>query len=772
VAKQDFSSNDAVKVQWTSTTTVELAKQFSKSLGLTFQAIVQACFAQMLMQKQTRSDLLFGTIQAGRSFASGADQIIGPCMNTVPIRAQIAQGQTFTELAQAMHQNNVDMMPYVHTPLRRIQRLAAKGPLFDSLLVFQNVPESRSTFELWESVIDDSSVEFPLAVECEVGEKIQWTVAMHGGYLESADAFLTELDMLLASNIKDAASQVVQSSLFETSNSAKETADDKDGELDEVETKIASAVSKIAKVDAKELTADTSIFALGLDSISAVELSRLLRVQSISLSVGQILRNPTVREMRIAMNQKNGSLEKSVAKTVSFDKAVLGRLALQLNCSQNDIVKVLPCTATQAYFYSAWSKLKGGRFMSNFAFQMRDTDKEAVMQRWSSLVDRHGILRTAIAVVDKELWQVVLSTELSQKRAQSKCFVSTISEALRTHYASDDFEAPSLLRSPISLELVEAKDASVLLLSIHHVFYDAYSIALLLAALQSDSNDLIPYDDFSAAFGKPNQDAIDFWKGYLQDARPFYLTPQNASSSLETSSILSPKSEFETQLDYFSPCFDAGLLQQKAQELQVTPQSLLLAAVGRALGQQEGKTSVTVGLYAAGRGLNFDKIDRLLGPTVNVLPVRMELNNAALVNEVHKDLIAMNGPMQQTSVATMHSLAGFDQAGGLVDVTLNVLPRTTAADTKANVLEDYGRLPEDCVAMTRHKYTTSFDKHAQRFEDLDDHVKHCVQPAVDIEVEYSADGKSLSFGVFCAQTYYSSAQAAKLVQHIWDIALT
>ncbi|ORY77005.1 hypothetical protein BCR37DRAFT_415360 [Protomyces lactucae-debilis] len=767
LAKKALDPTKASKIRKRSNVKNQDLKRVARDLGVSLQSVIQSCFAKALMQRQNQADVIFGTIQAGRSFAADADRINGPCMNTVPLRAMVSPETTIGDLTYDMHLANIEMVPYIHASLRRIQKLAGKGPLFDSLLVIQNVPEIRTSFDLWTPVMDDSSVEFPLAVECEVGKNIEWTLACHEGFLEDPAQLLEALDVLLAETIKDTSSLVAKPHWFNASDRQQT----KSRELDPQEQEIALAIAEVAKVALGDVSSDTSIFSLGLDSISAVELSKKLRKKNIAISVGNILRNPSVREMKGLQHLDQKKVKRKAEGFVVLQASQLASIAKQLDCQGHNIQRVLPCTATQAYFFAAWAKLSGRRYMSNFAFKVLG-NTDAISRRWEQLVQRFGLFRTAFAVVDGNLCQVVLSHEVSVQPV-FRTFDCPMQEALARYYASDDFVSPDLKRCPALFTFIEASGSTTLLLALHHVLYDAYSIALVLKALQEDDLDIIAYDEFATEYGHPADDCLDFWRTYLREVKPFTLTPQNTSfvgSVLESIGVRSPHLN---QLDYFSPPFASTQLQNKAQRLGVTSQSLITAAIAQALGQQERKNEVVLGLYVAGRSLDIDNIDRLCGPTVNILPVRLDLTDTNLPAKVHQDLIQMNGAAQQTSIAQIHHAIGSSSPGGLIDVAVNVLPRGSAGPengTSCGALENFGRLPDECIASIRKCYSTAFDKHYARFEQLDSHNKNCVNPAVDIEVEYASDGKSLCFGVFCTEAMYSTSQASELIDKIWALA--
>lgn len=800
-------SSESRKIDKYSSVDLSLARLFCKTHGVSLQALIQATFARLLMEILKQSDTIFGVVQGGRAFAPEADKIIGPCMNTVPLRVKVAREDTFKDLLQHLHAKNIEMLEFIHTPLSQIQKQISKGPLFEALLVFQNSNETSDSMNIWETVREDSSVEFPLAVECNAGsDVIRWTVAVHDGYIVSPEKLPDRLDAILSDVISDATSLVVDHNWSwavkggaTSLSSATLDADQRQIIATEAERKIAKILCQMTEVEENNIFRDTSFFSLGLDSISVIELSRRLRTDNVKVSVGQILRNPTVRQLQhliassattrenSGVEQLNAAARSTLVHHPEISDADRHSLLANLDCGEMELETFHSATASQIYFLLAWKAAQGRRFMSNFVFRFQANERNCakLSQTWLRLQDDHEILRTAFATDfgKTRIWQCVFrKANNALKFYQSS--MNSISESISEYFASSEFGTPDLRRPPIGITVVTTGDCteSVAILTIHHALYDANSLNMLIRAL--DGNPIsrtLSYGEFSRQVSATVPSSVRFWSEYLQETNPTSFVSRHELSE----STRKPMA----QLDHFSKVNSrrAAIVDEKAQSYQLTYQALLLSAISRSIGTLAQTDHVTIGMYSSGRSLEMDGIDDLFGPTVNVIPIRFDnvrgdsMETAA--KQTHATLIEMNGLVQQVSVAEMHEATKWhDETGGLIDIAVNILPRRTSdmGWTKDNgdpLLEDYGRLTNKQVFWTppmvepslirlqinaiRKKYTD-----AMKTTSIDGFkYLHSVSPVLDMEIEI-VDGV-VNFGIFCDCLVLSEQEAETLVCSIW-----
>ncbi|WP_431042220.1 amino acid adenylation domain-containing protein [Streptomyces sp. P1-3] len=111
------------------------------ALGVTSNTLVQGAWAVLLSALTGRTDVVFGATVSGRSAAlAGVESMVGLFINTVPVRARCAPGDTRAELLTRLQSRQTDLLDHHHHSLADIHQAAGVDALFDTLVVFQSYP--------------------------------------------------------------------------------------------------------------------------------------------------------------------------------------------------------------------------------------------------------------------------------------------------------------------------------------------------------------------------------------------------------------------------------------------------------------------------------------------------------------------------------------------------------------------------------------------------------------------------------------------------------
>jgi amino acid adenylation domain-containing protein len=115
--------------------------------GVTLNTLVQCVWAIVLARYNDLSEVVFGTIVSGRPpDLAGVENMLGLCINAVPVRIRVEPDRPFTNLLQATLTAALQSQPGHHLPLAEIQALSPLGgQLFDHLLSFENYPVVRAS---------------------------------------------------------------------------------------------------------------------------------------------------------------------------------------------------------------------------------------------------------------------------------------------------------------------------------------------------------------------------------------------------------------------------------------------------------------------------------------------------------------------------------------------------------------------------------------------------------------------------------------------------
>ncbi|OTA03002.1 hypothetical protein A9Z42_0034380 [Trichoderma parareesei] len=482
---------------------VSEVSSFCRKQSISLQSLTQACWALVLAHRVGKLDVTFGVIMSGRDF-DGAGHIMFPTMNTVAIRC-ILHGSSASFL-RYLEASMADVRDHQSYPLRKIQKVAqvSSSELFNTLFMLQKFPYSSSEDSLLMSVDGAAAVDYPVSVEAEaVGDDLVWRVACQSRYVsdEGAGKLIQDLnhvlDFLVDSEDRDIlsfhddsvsigglphislATDAAQVDAVNETDSYTQHGED---ELDEMVLAIRKVLGSVLDIAAKSIRPESNLYHLGLDSISAIKLSSLLRKEGFYLSPRDFVKASSITHMaRLATRiQTNGSTiqAKQAVWTAAKDMDVVNLLA-SVGISEGDVEMVLPALPMQVYMISAWQNAEGHVFYPQFRFRVEGhVSVEQIQSAWQSLVAQTPILRT-----------IFLATDSSQQ--------PIVQAILKSDYrcAGDSTTTKPMVR----FDAVKRDDNHIeMRLKIHHALYDG---ALLFAAyakiLASDEHTGVEHNDGS-----------------------------------------------------------------------------------------------------------------------------------------------------------------------------------------------------------------------------------------------------------------------------------
>ncbi|HEX8820243.1 MAG TPA: amino acid adenylation domain-containing protein, partial [Archangium sp.] len=149
-AKRGELDHQERRVQFTAATTAAL-QSFARQHQVTLNTLVQAAWGLVLARYSGERDVIFGATVSGRPpDLEGAEEMMGLFINTLPVRVQLRPGDTVVTWLQRFQAQQLEMRQYEHSPLVQVQTWSEvpRGlPLFDSILVFENLPVDTAVKE-------------------------------------------------------------------------------------------------------------------------------------------------------------------------------------------------------------------------------------------------------------------------------------------------------------------------------------------------------------------------------------------------------------------------------------------------------------------------------------------------------------------------------------------------------------------------------------------------------------------------------------------------
>jgi ferricrocin synthase len=662
---------------------IPLAKirEFCRSMSITLQTLGQTCWAFLLASYTRRLNIAFGAVLSCRD-TDDANELMFPLMNTVAVRSVIHG--SIEDMLHYMQANGNSIRQYQHFPLRRAQAFAgdSDGRLFDTLFIYQGRSRGSVSAEnrLYQSAISVSEVEFPVCVEMEIiGEIMVLRTACRESARTETETYLLlqELDNVLkriisdprapsiVSGVKGVSVCGLQSFLVGSSQIApgsqigEQIANPAKNPWTVSEKVIRAVLSRVSKVAEEQITKDQTIFHLGLDSISAIKVSSILRRKGITISVNNIMKNNSVRSMAQFVDRASDApLQDSDDSDDAFDtlkhvdrEAVIQGAGFKLE----DIEDVLPVTAGQLYMLARWQASDGALFMGTFKYNLiRSVDKGKLEGAWKALRRKYPILRTVFVPTGESklhFLQVVLKDTSGN--------VGLVQPVDRQDSCS--------LTSPLSVTVEEFNGHDFLRLRIHHALYDAVSLPLMAKELQElylgESKDVLPSKNFREFVFR----SVNEWASAVQRRREFWVSYLHRETLLPVMEQSLPRANH--RIEAFIPEIPIGDVVLVGQRLGVSVDALLLAVFSNIysnLVRQNVPTNsdeVVFGLYLANRAVYGEDLSTMMAPTLNLLPLRVKGIGSTCVVDVARriqmDLRRISSAeVVGTSLAEIHAWTG------------------------------------------------------------------------------------------------------------------
>ncbi|KAL7271990.1 NRPS [Rhizina undulata] len=387
--------------------------------------------------------------------------------------------------------------------------------------------------------------------------------------------------------------------------------------------------------DPSTIGLDDSFFELGGDSITAIQLVAAVRREAFSLTVSEVFATSKLRQMSAAILRNEHcagakSIDSgvppppfSLLSGVQNHDSQLHKISAGIPVEKSSIQDVYPATAIQLACLikgQNWHKA----YYAWFTLDIEgDLDLGRLRQACQSVVDHHPILRTVFYMDGRCGLQVVLRKKTIDFQAlQDKCDLDSILQMCQ------DFgpEGPVSFGKPMTKFRVLSLDQKrhCLAVGLSHAQYDGMCLNLILGDIRTAYvHQPLPirpqYSIFiSYALRANKEDAKLFWKTALHDSTMTNLVSRSLPS-------------------------DRHLLQSREERQISPPQSrphgatfstILKAAWSLVLAQFCGKFDIVFGNLISGRNAPIEGVEEMVGPCMNVVPIRVHLDQHWKYNDL------------------------------------------------------------------------------------------------------------------------------------------
>ena len=382
---------------------------------------------------------------------------------------------------------------------------------------------------------------------------------------------------------------------------------------------IRDEIALLSGSEPTDLDAQTSIFALGLDSIDAIKLSSRLKCRGINISVSMIMQKVTILQMTQASKDFKPGTEDSPKLLLETYEARLSAYLQESRFSMENVEAVFPPTPFQEAIFADTSETGFSRYLNQEIFVVGSSAEINKLElAWKSVVDQSPILRTSCVAVDDpdipfSYAQVVYRPGRSSIRHVTVTLNDSIEASIKAVAKYD--RTMALDGIPFRLTFIEHHDGCHMVLTLSHALYDGVSLSLL-------HNDIFKayHDRFSSRpsyretlehiLSSSDARASQYWIEYVSGAKPCCFLPQVQTSPLQP------------QISRIERCSSIS-----AEEIRsfVKSQGISIQALGQLcwaliLGYYLKTLEVTFGVMLSGR--DTEQSNEVLLPTMNTVVVR------------------------------------------------------------------------------------------------------------------------------------------------------
>ena len=433
--------------------------------------------------------------------------------------------------------------------------------------------------------------------------------------------------------------------------------EEKQRNLSAIEHQIQGILADVTHLQKSEIKESSTIFELGLDSVSVVGLARRLKKNGFQATISLIMQSDYPEHTTIFLwnaNQATDNTLTKLAEALSENKNVdLNQIATleavnqklsafsnknsyevceQLGVEQENVKQILPCSALQEGMILRFIDSDDPLYFVSFAFELpAGLNVEALRNAWITVTNSTDILRTCFCETSDGYAQVILNEAPIDWTTMDIDNDRHLGDILEKERNSLSRLNRQLHEPPIYFKIIHTPSKLVLALNIFHALYDGNSLPLILKDVEdayyskfsprpTQFSDVIPH-----ILSCDLNEAEAFWKKLLHSKR-LATFPGQVQQEKRSFTLQQPLSISGHMIDDGSKVYGC------------TAQSLVQAAWASVLAPYIGN-EVIFGVVVSGRTLPVDEVEGIIGPIFNTIPFHLHLSESttwkSLVQQAH-----------------------------------------------------------------------------------------------------------------------------------------
>ncbi|CRK22820.1 hypothetical protein BN1723_012791 [Verticillium longisporum] len=759
---------------------------FCKRNSVTLQVLGQACWSTVLATRLGALDVSFGVVLSGRD-TEEAQSLMFPTMNTVALRCVLhGSARSFLRYLQ---DTMSDVYEYQTYPLRRAQLAGKQAPggLFNTLFLLQRQPSiakhHTKNVGLAKSVQASATTDFAVCIELEATEDhLVWRVAGKEASTSEHDVkeLLEHLDRAMNHFVQRPESSLLQFEGDRTSichlpafvSDSQTTMPDSGKDngnamaLEEPESQVESTIrqilSEVSGIPYESISRDSTAYHLGLDSISLIKVSSILKKKDIMLRVHALLTASSLSHMAKLAGNAPKPLSAEVQEACLIpDRIKLEQVQSLAGFAESQVEDVMPAVPMQVYMMTAWQNSQGGVFYPAFRYQLDESvSLNAVQKAWADLTATETLLRTCLVATgdwDMPFLQIVLAPNVTGPHSQ----ISLLGSGSEKEVASECWPQVRMTAEQ------HADGVWELTLNIHHALYDGITLPGILDKLRQNvvnnnkkdeqkNPSSRPWRSFIAHHQSPGiiDERKAFWTQYLADAADSAPPPQQTHHSFGDRTAYLRRSAVSGMGTMSTSCASNG----------VGLPALVFAAVAQSLHARRVPSSepVIFGIYYSNRAEKDDPATELY-PTLNLLPLKVMVQEKTGLMELAQDVQQDLHRITSLANSTVGLWEIKEWTGVAVDVFVNFLnlpKRQEPPDVFHEVVDDRLFNEDNRPTSRASPDPSNFDATW-----LSKNTVRGAFPAA-MDIEAAVNGDALDMGVFGSVARTTIEEAKALVDGI------
>ncbi|PVH74847.1 acetyl-CoA synthetase-like protein [Cadophora sp. DSE1049] len=386
-------------------------------------------------------------------------------------------------------------------------------------------------------------------------------------------------------------------------------------ELSELEHRLRQGWGEVLKIDLETIRLEDNFFALGGESLTAMKLVSVCRLQGLDLSVTSTFGNPTLEAMAstVKISSSEAKEETRAFSMISQDiESACIEAAQACGSDPSAVEDIHPCTPTQESLFTFSIRSSKAYIAQRIACIPSTISLDAWKKAWEDVVAASPILRTRLAQLSEPgLQQVVLKKSVSWRTATD----------LAQYLEDDRLERMELGQNLARYAIINSDGKQYMVWTVHHVLYDGWSEPLVLKnvsnALQNQPFELqAQMKDFVKYVRGTDEVAMqDFWRRELHGA----VGPQF------------PRLPFRDYLATPDSFLEHQISLETVAGSPFTMATLIRGAWALVASQYTGSDDVLFGETLTGRDIPLPGVEGIVGPLIATVPVRVRIHRTTTI---------------------------------------------------------------------------------------------------------------------------------------------